>query len=228
MHKAALVGTVVLAISASSAFAQPPIAAAGKVNPDSRFVTDAAKGGMAEVELGKLATEKAGADQVKKFGQLTVDEHRRVNEELKTLAQNKDISLPTAEDGSHRAIHEQLAQLSGDAFDRAYLRAMVDSHLKTVYAFRVESRSGKDPDVKAWASKTLPMLEDHLKRAQEANKAAGSSFLERELFVDDPLERLEWLGAPDHAAIDEERGCTVDAGLFTRLNIRVDLRLVFV
>jgi putative membrane protein len=174
MHRAVLVGAVVLIVSASSASAQPAAAAAGKASADSVFVIDAAKGGMAEVELGKLGTEKAASDQVKKFARHMVDDHGKANEELKTLARNKNITLPTAVDGSQQGMHDRLAKLSGDAFDRAYMKAMLDGHLKTVSAFRKESRSGKDLDVKAWASKTLPMLEDHLKRAQEANKAIGT------------------------------------------------------
>jgi putative membrane protein len=173
MCRAVLIGAVMLGISASFGFAQSP-AAAQKPSPDSRFVVDAAKGGLSEIELGKLATEKAGSDSVKKFGQLMVDDHRKIGEEVKTLAQNKNITLPADADGSHNATHDRLAKLSGEAFDRAYMKAMADGHLKTVYAFRLEARSGKDPDVKAWASKTLPMLEDHLRQAQEANKAAGT------------------------------------------------------
>jgi putative membrane protein len=171
--RALIVGTVVLLTSAS-AFAQSPAVAAGKANPDSGFVIEAAKGGMAEVELGKLGAEKAGSEHVKKFAQKMVDDHGKANDELKTLARNKNITLPTAVDGNQKGLHDRLAKMSGDAFDRAYMKAMLDGHLKTVSAFRKESRSGKDLDVKAWASKTLPMLEDHLKQAQEANKAVAT------------------------------------------------------
>jgi predicted outer membrane protein len=73
MRRAVLVGTVVLVVLASSAFAQPPAVVAGRANPDSVFLIDAAKGGMAEVELGKLGTEKAASEQVKKFAHRMAD-----------------------------------------------------------------------------------------------------------------------------------------------------------
>jgi putative membrane protein len=170
MIKAIVVGTV-LAMGAGSAFAQ----AAAKANPDQKFLMEAAKGGTAEVELGKIATEKGSSPEVKSFGQRMVDDHSRAGEELKTLAKNKDITLPADIDAKDKALRDRLLKLSGDAFDRAYMAAMLDDHRKDVTAFRIEARSGKDPDVKAWAAKTLPALTEHLRLAQSANKTVGTS-----------------------------------------------------
>jgi putative membrane protein len=130
----------------------------------------AAKGGMAEVELGKLAAEKASSDDVKKFGQRMADDHGKAGDELKSLAQSKNVTLPTTLDPKDQALKDKLSKLSGAQFDRAYMQAMVSDHKKDVNEFKVESQSGKDPDVKAWASKTLPTLEDHLKHATETNR----------------------------------------------------------
>jgi putative membrane protein len=130
---------------------------------------------MAEVELGKLAADKASSDEVKKFGQRMVDDHGKANDELKKLAENKNITLPTAPDAKHKATIDRLSKLSGEAFDRAYMQEMLKDHRKDVSEFRTESKSGKDADVKAWAAKTLPTLEEHLKLAQDANKAVGTS-----------------------------------------------------
>ena len=146
-----------------------------KADSSQQFVKEAAIGGMAEVELGRLAADKASSDQVKKFGQRMVDDHGRANDELKTLAQNKNIDLPPSLDAKHKATMDRLSKLSGDAFDRAYMSEMVKDHRKDVNEFRNEAKSGKDPDVKAWAAKTLPTLEEHLKLAQDANKAVGTS-----------------------------------------------------
>lgn len=168
--KAIVVGTVVL-MSAGFASAQTP----AKTNPDQKFVMDAAKGGMAEVELGKLATEKASSAEVKSFGQRMVDDHTKASDELKTLAQSKNITLPTEIDAKEKALRDRLAKLSGEAFDRAYMTAMLDDHRKDANEFRMESRAGKDPEVKAWAAKTLPTLQEHLKMAQDANKTVGTS-----------------------------------------------------
>ena len=170
MVKAIVVGTM-LAMGAGSAFAQAP----AKANPDQEFVTEAAKGGMAEVELGKIASEKGSSPEVKSFGQRMVDDHVRAGEELKTLARNKSITLTADIDAKDKALRDRLLKLSGDGFDRAYMAAMLDDHRKDVYGFRIEARSGKDPDVKAWAAKTLPTLTEHLKLAQSANKAVGTS-----------------------------------------------------
>ncbi|HMD34850.1 MAG TPA: DUF4142 domain-containing protein, partial [Vicinamibacterales bacterium] len=130
---------------------------------------------MAEVELGKLAIEKASSDQVKQFGQRMIDDHGKANDELKTIAQQKNITLPTAISAKDKAERDRLTKLSGAAFDRAYMSAMLTDHKKDVSEFRVESTSGKDADIKAFAAKTLPTLEQHLKLAQDANKAVGTS-----------------------------------------------------
>ena len=170
MLKAMVVGTV-MAMSAGSAWAQAP----AKANPDEKFVMEAAKGGMAEVELGKLAVEKASAPEVKNFGQRMVDDHGKASDELKSLAEKKSIHVAAEIDAKDKALRDRLTKLSGEAFDRAYMTAMLDDHRKDVNAFRIEGRAGKDPDVKAWASKTLPTLQEHLKMAQDANRTVGTS-----------------------------------------------------
>jgi putative membrane protein len=175
MMKTICAGVMMLGLAAAPPLAgQQPTTAekAGKAMadgtvPDEAFVMKAAHGGLAEVELGKLAVDKAASDEVKKFGQRMVDDHSKSNEELKTLAQNKKITLPTAVSPHDKAMHDRLAKMSGAAFDRAYMQAMVTDHRKTVNEFRVEARSGKDADVKGWAAKTLPTLEEHLKRRRQ-------------------------------------------------------------
>jgi putative membrane protein len=170
MVKAIVVASM-LVMGAGSAFAQAP----AKANRGQKFVMEAAKGGMAEVELGKIAVEKGASPEVKSFGQRMVDDHGRAGDELKTLAKNKGITLPADIDAKDKALRDRLLKLSGDGFDRAYMAAMLDDHRKDVSAFRIEARSGKDADVKAWAAKTLPTLTEHLKLAQSATKAVGTS-----------------------------------------------------
>ena len=142
---------------------------------DRKFVMDAAKGGMAEVELGRLAVEKGSSDKVRKFGQRMADDHSKAGDELMTLASNKNITLPTDVDAKDKMLRRRLSKLTGDAFDRAYMQAMVTDHRKDVKEFRAESQTAKDPDVKAWAAKTLPTLEEHLKLAEDAHRAVGTS-----------------------------------------------------
>jgi putative membrane protein len=133
---------------------------------DQHFVKKAAEGGLAEVELGKLATEKASSDEVKKFGQRMVDDHSKANDQLKQLASSKGIEVPTDLSAKDKATKERLSKLSGEQFDKAYMKDMVKDHTQDVSEFKKESTSAKDPDVKNFASQTLPTLEDHLKQAR--------------------------------------------------------------
>jgi putative membrane protein len=151
----------------AGALAVSPAVAAPVPLGDRTFMKAAAQAGMAEVELGKLAQEKAQSSDVKGFGQMMVDDHTKAGDELKGLAGTKNVTLPTAMDPAHKATHARLAKLSGDAFDRAYMAAMVKDHKKAVADFTHESKMGKDAETKDWAGKTLPTLEAHLKRAQE-------------------------------------------------------------
>jgi putative membrane protein len=141
---------------------------AQKLSPsDEKFMTEAAQGGLAEVELGKLATEKGSSDQVKKFGQRMVDDHSKANDELKQLASSKGVNLPDQPKAKDKATKERLSKLNGAEFDRAYMQDMVKDHKKDVAEFNKESNSAKDSDVKQFASKTLPTLKDHLQQAQQ-------------------------------------------------------------
>ncbi len=133
---------------------------------DKMFVTNAASGGMLEVQLGQLAQSKGSSDFVKQFGQKMVDDHTKANDQLKDLAQKDSITLPTALLPKDQATYDKFSKLSGAAFDSAYTRDMVMDHKKDVADFKKEAASGKNPDVKAFASQTLPTLQEHLKIIQ--------------------------------------------------------------
>lgn len=142
---------------------------------DTKFVHEAAIGGMAEVAMGKMAAEKAASPDVKQFGQRMVDDHGKANTELKTLASSKGMTLPADLDAAHKALSDRLAKLSGAAFDRAYMQEMVKDHDKDVAAFKRASGTANDADLKAWAGKTLPTLEEHQKMAKSINAKLGPS-----------------------------------------------------
>lgn len=125
------------------------------------FMKAAAQGGMAEVEMGKLAASKAQNAEVKKFGQMMVTDHGKANTELMALAVKKNVNLP-ADLGAHRSTIEDLKQLTGAEFDKAYVEAMVDDHEADVAAFQKQADNAADADVKAFAAKTLPVLKMHL------------------------------------------------------------------
>jgi putative membrane protein len=126
------------------------------------FWTEAAIGGMAEVELGRLASTKAQNAEVKRFGQMMVTDHTKANEELTALATKKNISLPTALDAEHQSTIQRLEGKTGTEFDRAYVDDMVEDHEADVQAFEKQSMDDSDPDAKAFAAKTLPTLRKHL------------------------------------------------------------------
>jgi len=136
---------------------------------DNTFVTKAAEGGLAEVELGNLAKDKASDPAVKSFGQQMVDDHGKANDELKQLASSKGITLPSEPNAKQKAEHDRLSKLSGAAFDRAYMQLMVSDHHADVNEFRRESEHGADADLKAWAAKTLPTFEHHLEMAESTD-----------------------------------------------------------
>ena len=133
---------------------------------DRKFLEKAAQGGIAEVELGKLATQKAQSDDVKKFGQKMVDDHSKANDQLKQLASQKGVTLPTTMDRSSQKEYDRLSKLSGSDFDQEYMKHMVSDHKKDVSEFKSEASKAKDADLKQWAQTTLPVLEEHLKLAQ--------------------------------------------------------------
>jgi len=142
---------------------------------DTKFVHEAAAGGMAEVELGKLAADKATSSDVKAFGQRMVDDHSKANDELKALASQKGLTLPSAPEPAHKAMQDRLSKLTGAAFDKAYMQEMVKDHDKDVAAFKHASTAAADPDLKAWAAKTLPTLQEHQTQAKSINTKLGSS-----------------------------------------------------
>ncbi len=145
---------------------------------DKQFVKEAAAGGMAEVELGRLATEKASSPDVKQFGQRMVNDHSKANDQLKRIAVDEGVTLPAKLSAKDQATKDRLSKLPGDAFDKEYMADMVKDHKTDVAAFRNESKIGKDPQVKSFAADKLPTLEDHLKNAQKVAPTVERSAME--------------------------------------------------
>ena len=139
-----------------------------------QFVKHAAQGGTAEVSLGKMAADKATDPDVKQFAQRMVDDHSKANDELTNLASSKGIQAPTNPDPKEQALMDRLGKLSGAEFDKAYMQAMVSDHNHDVSEFQKYSRSGSDPEVKAWAAKTLPTLEEHQQLAKQTAAKVGA------------------------------------------------------
>jgi len=155
-------------------FGSPQTARSAVNGSDRQFMKEAAQGGMAEVAHGRLAARKGSNDGVRRFGQHMVDDHSRANDELKSLAARKGVRLPANMGPKHQAFQAKFMRLSGAAFDRAYIKHMVDDHVEDVAAFRREARVAHDPDLRRWAAKTLPTLEGHLQMAKDTRRGRNA------------------------------------------------------
>lgn len=209
---------------------QAPGSGKSSLSPaDRRFALEAAHSGMAEVDLGILAAERAASPEVKQFAQRMIDDHTRAGDELKALASIKSLTLPasagvpeasggpaaspripsnaTPQSGTptgnsranapatrpspgaapaprdtetsemakrHQALKRKLSSLSGAAFDREYMSQMVKDHTAAAVLFQSQATSGTDADLKNWAAKTLPTIQEHLRMAREVSAKVGS------------------------------------------------------
>jgi putative membrane protein len=137
--------------------------AAFAAGPDASFYKKAAEGGLAEVQAGQLAQSKGNSQQVKDFGAMMVKDHTAANDKLQQLASSKSITLPTTASVGQMASKAKLEVLSGEAFDKSYVKGQIKAHRDTIALFRKEISSGQDADAKAFASATLPTVRSHLK-----------------------------------------------------------------
>ncbi len=163
-HKYAGLLALAVMAAASTAVGQE---SAHRMTADHNFAIKAAQGGMAEVKLGQLAQQNGENPAVKAFGQRMVTDHTKANDDLKSVAARKGMMLPSDLDAHDQATYDRLSKLNGAAFDKAYMRDMVADHRTDVAEFRHESEQGTDPEIKAFAARTLPVLEEHLKLAEE-------------------------------------------------------------
>jgi putative membrane protein len=136
------------------------------MSADEKFAMAAAMGGLEEVELGRIAAQKGASDEVRQFGQRMVDDHSKANQDLMQVASAKGWTLPTALDAKHQAEVQKLSALSGDKFDKEYVDMMLKDHKKDVPEFQKESAGGADADIKSFAGRTTPTLQEHLQMIQ--------------------------------------------------------------
>lgn len=141
---------------------------------DKTFMKKAAQGGMAEVKLGELAAKQGSSDQVKQFGQKMVDDHGKANDALKEVAAKKNFTLPGDIDAKSKATLAKLEKLHGAAFDAAYIKDMKMDHQADIAEFQKEVSKGKDPDVKGFASSTLPTVKEHYTMISGMSKSGSS------------------------------------------------------
>jgi putative membrane protein len=162
VKRSIVVGASILLLPLGAMAANPAVSAEDKI-----FVQQAAIGGLAEVQEGQLAAAQGGSATVKRFGQQMVDQHTANNQALASLAKAKGISVPATTDATHAADAAALQKTTGAAFDIAYIAGQVTGHQKMELLMESEIQSGSDTDLKAFAEKTLPVVQGHLKMAQQ-------------------------------------------------------------
>ncbi|HXL58937.1 MAG TPA: DUF4142 domain-containing protein [Chitinophagaceae bacterium] len=150
---------------------RPDTMTATPVNKDvSDFAVDAASGSLMEVELGKIAQEKATNPRIKDFAAMVVKDHSNASDNLKKLASEKNIILPAAISDEQKKDIDNLNKKTGKDFDKAYMKMMLDDHKKDIKKFEKAGNDLKDPDIKGFAMNTLPTLQKHLDSAKAINK----------------------------------------------------------
>jgi len=164
MHKSSI---ALLAAGLFGLAAGPSSAALSST--DREFVQHAASGGMAEIQAAQLAQQRAGSPQVRQFAGRMITDHTQAGDELQQIADQLSITLPSQPDSKEMAAQQKLRGLNGANFDEAYAQQEVRDHQQDVALFRKEATSGQDPALKAYAQKTLPILQQHLQMAQLLN-----------------------------------------------------------
>lgn len=150
----------------AQAQAAPPMGNMRQAITPASFVQMAAVGGLFEVQSSELATTAGQSAEVKAFAQQMITDHTKANQELQQLAASKNLQVPATLDQKHAATLKELAGKSGEEFDKAYGQAQLRAHRMAVRLFEQGSAGLQDPELKAFATKTLPTLQQHLQKAQ--------------------------------------------------------------
>jgi putative membrane protein len=142
---------------------------------DQKFVREAIEAGVMEVELARIAAQRATHEHVKAFARQIQEDHGKSNAELKTIADTKGIELRQSFQGKHKRTLHRFSKLAGVEFDLQYIRLMIEDHKQELQEFQREADNGKDPDIKTFASKQIPILRKHLEMAQAADRQLRES-----------------------------------------------------
>jgi putative membrane protein len=158
-----------LALTAAGMLLTATAAVAAPSQADKTFAMTAAQSGLAEVQAGQLASQRATSPQVKQYGQKLVTDHTQANDQLQQIAQQNNLTLPTQPSATEQSQDKRLTGLTGSAFDSAFVGGEVRDHEQAIALFQREAQSGRDPALKDFAQKSLPMLRQHLQIALSLN-----------------------------------------------------------
>ena len=141
----------------------------GSLSPAGKlFIKETSSSNLMEVQLGRVAHDKGSVPQVRDYGDQMVLDYGKASEELTAIAAQSNLKLPVLVVRKHTLLIARLSKLSGREFDGQYLQAMLKSHTTNIARFNKALKKVKDPDLKAWAVATLPMLQQHLQQAKDA------------------------------------------------------------
>jgi putative membrane protein len=156
---------------------QQPTAAISSL--DREFMVMAAQGNNAEIQTSRLALQRSQDQQVRRFAQQMIDEHSQANDRLTAIARQYGVTLPTDPGPLNAAIAQELATLSGADFDRAYMEAQENAHLRTIGLYRTVIQQGRAPDVQSYASALLPNVDGHYRMANQMVNQARAGNMRR-------------------------------------------------
>lgn len=128
---------------------------------DRTFIQKAAEENLAAIDLGKLAADRASSDQVKDFGNMMAEDHTQALDKLKKIASDKDVPVPSKVSSTDKREIDRLKKLSGDKFDREFIKTAKRDHQKTLSTFEKASNEVKTPELKDYATSTLPGIKKH-------------------------------------------------------------------
>jgi putative membrane protein len=140
-------------------------------SPDIKFADAVARSSLAQVELGRQASEEGASAIVKSFGALMVTDYTRMNAELESIAARESMTFPTSYAGRDLALRVKLQDLRGTQFDQTYVRGMVKDYDESIKECQREAEHGQDPRLKEFAAQFLPVLRSHLEKAKAAQAA---------------------------------------------------------
>lgn len=142
---------------------------------DQNFLRQAAQINLLEVQLGQLATQRAASPAVRQYAQRIIQDHTQATTQLQQLARQNGATLPTSVDAQSTALVNQLTRLSGADFDAAYLREMINSHNQAIALFQRQAQQGQSPEMRVFATNTLPLLRQHLELARQITPQSGQT-----------------------------------------------------
>jgi putative membrane protein len=167
------VGTSPSPAGAASPYASPTGSPVALTSSEKEFMTNAARGGALEVQLGNMAAQKASSPDVKQFGERMATDHGQLGQKLQQLASNLNVTPDQQLSPEQQSAVSRLQNLSGKAFDREYMKTMITDHVKDISEFQRTASQASNPDIRRFATEALPTLQEHLRMAREIGGKLG-------------------------------------------------------